>query len=717
MTETIDDGGTDQLAEEEQDVFADYGVARAFSLAASILDAGTGGLTKAEIRERVEHYRSQSQEQSQDAWERLFSRDKDHLRSCGIAIEEPAADREDYRYRIDPADYGLPPLSLSETETLVLSRATQLWAGSRTRSWLDQASWALAGPAEPAASSLRASQPASQPASQSAAQPAAQPAGLGALSFNLGSDEEFERLTELAALPARQPISFDYTGRGAQQPAARRVVLLDFAARGHWYLIGHDLDRGARRTFRLDRVHGAITALHPAPALTEADRAAIEAAVSNAADAGSALDGLAAEEDPRRLLHGVLEAHQGPAPKPPRLAPAGSPRRADPAHRKVERVLAMAGYLLSADGVRPSELLARHQITPKQLLKDLLSIQQSGSFGPGQYGEFIDIHPAPPLNLESFTQDYLVTDAPITLAMPSERTGDVLARPLTLTKPGALSLLIALNTMISAAESGPDAAESGHGTAESGLGTAESAPGNAEPGLGSAEFGHESAESGPESAEGWLSAAESLRSKITTVLPEGLQEAATKVAAGAQTHSPAMAELREAVTGGYCVQLRYEDASGTITERVVEPTHIYLDGPRTYLQGWCRVAQGPRNFLSSRIREQRPLPEEPISETARRLAQAPAEPPRPPRDSGAFDVVLRFSPAAAALADRYAPRRQRIQPDGARFISTWFQSREALIRLCLQLGGDLAVLTPAEIREQVTARAREELSALPGRVA
>nr|WP_255546305.1 MULTISPECIES: WYL domain-containing protein [unclassified Nesterenkonia] len=484
-------------------------------------------------------------------------------------------------------------------------------------------------------------------------------------------------------MPARQPISFDYTGRGAQQPAPRRVVLLDFAARGHWYLIGHDLDRGARRTFRLDRVHGAITALHPAPALTEADRAAIEAALSSAAEAGSALDGLAAEEDPGRLLRGVLEAHQGPAPKPPRLAPAGSPRRADPAHRKVERVLAMAGYLLSADGVRPSELLARHQITPKQLLKDLLSIQQSGSFGPGQYGEFIDIHPAPPLNLESFTQDYLVTDAPITLAMPSERTGDVLARPLTLTKPGALSLLIALNTMISAAESGPDAAEPGPG----------------------------------EAAGEWVSAAESLRSKITTVLPEGLQEAATKVAAGAQTHSPALAALRDAVTGGYCVQLRYEDASGTITERVVEPTHIYLDGPRTYLQGWCRVAQGPRNFLSSRIRQQRPLPEEPISETARALAQAPAEPPRPPRDSGAFDVVLRFSPAAAALADRYAPRRQRTQPDGARFISTWFQSREALIRLSLQLGGDLTVLAPAEIREQITARAREELSALPGRVA
>lgn len=678
MTEQID-----EEQEAEQDVYADYGVARAFSLAASILDAGAGGLTKAEIRDRVEHYRTQAEGQSADAWERLFSRDKDHLRSCGIAIEEPPTDREDYRYRIDPADYGLPPVPLSQAETLVLSRAGQLWAGSRTRSWLDQASWALAGPAE-ASSSVFA---------------AAGPAG-GALSFNLGSDDEFDRLTELAALPPRAVLGFDYTGRGAAQPAPRRVVLLDFAARGHWYLIGYDLDRGARRTFRLDRVHGVISPLRPAPALSEADRAGIQSA-----DASSALQGLTGEEDPARLLRGVLAAHQGPAPKPPRLAPTGAPRRADPAHRKVERVLSMAAYLLSADGVRPSELLARHQITPKQLLKDLLSIQQSGSFGPGQFGEFIDIHPSPPLNLDAFTQEYLSRDAPITLAMPSARTGEVLARPLTLTKPGALSLLIALNTMIGAASPSTygDAATSRTGADTTGADTSGTA---GEP-AGTDTSG---TVGGP--VEDWVSAAESLRRKITTVLPEGLQEAATKVAAGAGVGSEATAELRAAVSGGYCLALRYEDASGTITERVVEPTHVYLDGPRTYLQAWCRVAQGPRNFLSSRIREQRPLPQEPIGETARQLAQAPAEPPRPPRDSGAFDVVLRFSPAAAALADRYSPQKQRTQPDGTRFISTWFQSREALIRLCLQLGGDLTVLAPAQIREQITARAREELSAL-----
>ncbi|MBE1513813.1 helix-turn-helix transcriptional regulator [Nesterenkonia halotolerans] len=631
--------GASAQEDELQDVYADYGVARAFSLAASILDAGSGGLTKTEIRERVEHYRSFGQGQSEDAWERLFSRDKDHLRGCGIAIAEPAADRDDYRYRIDPDDYGLPALQLTDAESLVLTRASQLWSGSRTRSWLEQASWALS---TESAASLRSEDQA------------------GALSFNLGSDDEFDRLTELAAFDAGTVVGFDYSARGAAQPAPRRVVLLDYAARGHWYLIGHDLDRDARRVFRLDRVHGPISTLTPQPRLTEEQRSAVAGA-----DARAALEAFTGAEDPAELLRGVLDAHGSPAPPLPRLAPAAPARQADPAHRKVERVLSIAAYLLSSPGARPSELLRRHQITPKQLLKDLLSIQQSGSFGPEQYGEFIDVDPAPPLNLAQFTEEYLPADEPITLAMPSARTGDVLARPLTLTKPGALSLLIALNTMIGEAEAALDL---------------------------------------------WLPAAVSLREKITTVLPDGLQRAATQVAAGAQAQTQEVSALREAARSGTCLELVYEDAEGTRTRRIVEPAQVYIDGPRVYLQAWCRLAQAPRNFLSSRILEHTALPEEPIGEQARALAQTPMEPPRPPRGAGGLDVVLRFSPAAAGLADRYAPQRQRTHTDGARSISTWFQSREALIRLCLQAGGDMAVLAPAELRREVHDRARTQLS-------
>ena len=654
---------------DEQDVFADYGVARAFSLAASILDAGQGGLTKSEIRDRVEHYRSLGADQSEDAWERLFSRDKDHLRSSGIAIAEPATQHEDYRYRIDPADYGLPPVQLSEAETLVLARATQLWSGSRTRSWLEQASWALAGPDSDAES--HAPTPSDVRGS-----------ALDTLQFNLGSDEEFDRLTELATFNALDAIGFAYTARGAAAPQPRQVVLLDYAARGHWYLIGYDLDRRARRVFRLDRIHGPITELKPQPVLGGDDRQSIAAT-----SAESALQSLNAVEDRAELLRGALSAHGQPAPKLPRLAPSTPTRQADPAHRKVERVLSMAAYLLSSDGVRPSELMRRHQISAKQMLKDLLSIQQSGSFGPGQYGEFIDVHPAPPLTMRAFTDEYLAADEPITLAMPSQRTGDVLARPLSLTKPGALSLLIALNTMTSAVTMGTALTMDTAVTVDTAVGDSE---------------------------EVWQPAAMSLREKITAVLPAGLQAAATSVAAAQQAQTREAEQLRAAIEGGYCVELRYEDASGSSTCRVVEPAQLYIDGPRTYLQAYCRKAQAPRNFLSSRILAQTPLPQEPISEFARELAVSPIAPPQAPRGEGAFDVVLRFSPAAAALADRYLPQRQRSHADGARTISTWFHSREALIRLCLQLGGDVSVLAPAQIRAEVFERAQTELSELLG---
>jgi proteasome accessory factor B len=50
-------------------------------------------------------------------------------------------------------------------------------------------------------------------------------------------------------------VSFDYRKPGEDQGKSRRVQPLHLANRdGRWYLIGHDLDRGALRTFALGRI-------------------------------------------------------------------------------------------------------------------------------------------------------------------------------------------------------------------------------------------------------------------------------------------------------------------------------------------------------------------------------------------------------------------------------------------------------------------------------
>jgi proteasome accessory factor B len=65
-----------------------------------------------------------------------------------------------------------------------------------------------------------------------------------------------------AALRARATVTFDYRGdRRRVDPA-----LLRFHG-GWWYLVGHDLDRAAPRTFRVDRMDGAVSAGEPGSAV------------------------------------------------------------------------------------------------------------------------------------------------------------------------------------------------------------------------------------------------------------------------------------------------------------------------------------------------------------------------------------------------------------------------------------------------------------------
>jgi len=60
------------------------------------------------------------------------------------------------------------------------------------------------------------------------------------------------------ALRARATVSFDYRGeRRRVDPAQLRFH------GGWWYLVGHDLDRGAPRTFRVDRMEGDVAAATP----------------------------------------------------------------------------------------------------------------------------------------------------------------------------------------------------------------------------------------------------------------------------------------------------------------------------------------------------------------------------------------------------------------------------------------------------------------------
>ena len=74
-----------------------------------------------EIRQTVAGY----DQASDEAFQRMFERDKDVLRRLGVPLEREALDawEVDYGYTIDPEAYAIPDPGLTEEERVALSVA------------------------------------------------------------------------------------------------------------------------------------------------------------------------------------------------------------------------------------------------------------------------------------------------------------------------------------------------------------------------------------------------------------------------------------------------------------------------------------------------------------------------------------------------------------------------------------------------------------------
>ncbi|MFT3871838.1 MAG: WYL domain-containing protein [Nocardioides sp.] len=174
--------------------------------------------------------------QSRDAFEKMFERDKEELRSLGVPIEVGSLDtyfEDELGYRIRPDQFGLPEVSLTADEASLLGLAAKVWEHARL--------------AEVTTDAVR---------KLTAAGVAVDVAALEVVQPRLAADEPaFDVFWE--ATHTRTPVEFDY-GRAAQRPATRHLQpwgVVRYA--GHWYVVGLDTDRGAERVFRLSRVQGA----------------------------------------------------------------------------------------------------------------------------------------------------------------------------------------------------------------------------------------------------------------------------------------------------------------------------------------------------------------------------------------------------------------------------------------------------------------------------
>lgn len=180
---------------------------------------------------------------SDEAFNRMFERDKNELREIGLPLQSDGNDG----YRIPPTEFSLPPLAFTPAETAAVGLAARLWSTTTLQSAGEQAvrklrEATLDGSQDPAAGDR------DWQFVDSVLQPQVRTA-----------DPAFAPLQ--AATVSRRQVGFDYRKQPDEAPVKRRLQpwgLVSF--RGKWYVIGNDLDRGGQRTFRLSRIVGAVSA-------------------------------------------------------------------------------------------------------------------------------------------------------------------------------------------------------------------------------------------------------------------------------------------------------------------------------------------------------------------------------------------------------------------------------------------------------------------------
>jgi predicted DNA-binding transcriptional regulator YafY len=197
-------------------------------------------LSAEQIRQAVPGYDRDGDE----AFQRMFERDKNELREIGIPIDVVRDPWEDEPgYRIERESYELPEITLEPDEAAVLGLAAQLWQRA-----------SLAEAASGALLKLRAGGVATD-------QPVGGSMGGSALELRVDTrDPAFPALWN--AVRDRRVVRFDYRASGSETVRGRTVEPWGVVSRrGRWYLAGFDRDRDAPRAFRLSRITGQVTAV------------------------------------------------------------------------------------------------------------------------------------------------------------------------------------------------------------------------------------------------------------------------------------------------------------------------------------------------------------------------------------------------------------------------------------------------------------------------
>ena len=627
-------------------------------------------LSRSELRRAVRDYPSGGTE---EAFERMFERDKEELRSMGLPIESVEIDeQEGVGYLLSHREAFLPAIEVDESESLALALASRMW---------QEAAWSHA-----ATTGLRK------------LELVGGFAGDADLAFNVSMRVDSAPLPPLlSAAQDKREVTFEYRTATNSAPQERHVQPWGVvAARGQWYVVGHDLDRDDTRAFRLSRIIGKVEVgkepdafsgpddvdlrelvlTHVAPAQT------LDVVVELAQDRATRLRQLATSVDDntasfegvdpdvifsevlragpdarvvepvdlvdrvRQALENLSTAETKPSSKSERdaLMAEVKRRQRNPIESSVDqlgRLLALVPWLRAHPGVT-YELAADHfGVGVDRLHKDL-ELAVCTEFGSNLLT----------LDIEAWGNTIQVRDA------------QGIQAPLRFTESEGFSLLVGLDLLAQIP--------------------------------------------GPHDLSAVATVSEKLRSAVGDAA--GLTEKLA-IDSPAPVADSDVADVRAAIVGAInstrAISLEYFSISrDAMSTRVVDPMGLLTTDGATYLQAWCRRAEAVRLFRLDRIRSLTVLD----------------EPGVVPHDAGPLlatiapdgeHAVFELEPSISWWADHVPHEAVITTSSGARLVALRVSSDAWAVRTAMGLAGKLTIREPLALAQAVTERAALALANYP----
>ncbi|GAB3730637.1 helix-turn-helix transcriptional regulator [Nocardiopsis nanhaiensis] len=641
-------------------------------------------LTAQEIRATVHGY---AEAETESAFKRMFERDKRELRDSGIPVQVGGGDAfsGDEGYRISRSDYELPEIELLPDEAVVLGLAARAWRHA-----------SLGKAAADALFKLR-----------SAGVPVDSEAAPGLTPAMRTDEPAFGPVWQ--AVRDRRPISFAYRKPGQIEAQRRDIEPWGIVnLRGHWYVVGHDRLRDARRVFRLGRIQGEVTVERSGPDVTVPEGVDLRSVVSQqraepertatlrvrtdaahalrrgavrvvpgereGADSGwdtitlpyNSVLGLvrqvashgsrAVVVEPEGVraamvshLEGAAEA-QVERDSPETAGESGgedAPARGPRSADQLHRLLMLVPYALGRD-VRVPEVARHFGLSERQVVADLRLLWMCGL--PGYTpGDLIDVD----LDAAKATGEIIIGNA------------DTLAQPLRLTADEAASLVVGLSLL--------EALPEPRGVEDSAL----------------------------------KRVGEKLRTAAGTVVSDLADAVQVRVESDEQV-TQTQRRCSEALEAGQRLHLRY--LSGyldRVTERDVDPLGLVVQDGHTFLEGYCRLREDVRLFRLDRVLELTVLPyaaEVPEGVGRRDLSAGVLE--RSERDAL---VTLVLEPSARWVTEDYVCESVTELPGGGVRATLRTPAPAWVARLALSLGREGRLVSPGSLAEEVRSEARRAL--------